>query len=91
MVMVHMRNAPGGFTAWEPLIRRRFQPTIHTRIGAICLFSAGTLLTERGFAVLSHNKLLANVHAKTPLPSWIGTTLVVADAKYREIATNNVR
>ncbi len=58
LIVVHMGNAPGVFISWEPLLRRRFQPTVHTRVGAVCLFSAGTVLTERSFAVLSQTKLL---------------------------------
>jgi hypothetical protein len=68
LVMMHMGNAPGVFTSWEPLILRRFQPTVHTKVGAVCLFSAGNMLTERGFAKLSQIKLLTNSHAKTQGP-----------------------
>jgi hypothetical protein len=85
LVMMHMGNAPGGFTSWEPLIRRRFQPTVHTRVGAVCLFSAGNVLTERGSAILSQTKFLMNLHAKNPLPNWIKETLVIAGSEYAAV------
>ena len=88
LVMIHMGNAPGGFSSWEPLIRRRFQPSVHTRVGAVCLFSAGTLPTERGFVILSQTKVLVNPHASTPLPSWIEKTLIAAGEEFRK---NTVR
>jgi hypothetical protein len=91
LVMVHMGNAPGGFRSWEPIIRRRLHPAQHTRIGGVCLYSAGTLLTERGFAVLSETKFLTNHHAKVPLAPWIEATLLAAGAEYRAIGVQAVK
>jgi hypothetical protein len=68
LIMVDMTNTKTGFKSWEPLIKRRFQPTIQTQVGGVCLFSSGILLTSTGFAVPSQTKLLLNPHATLPLP-----------------------
>jgi hypothetical protein len=94
LVMVQMGNAPGGFKSWEALILRRFQPTVHTRVSAVCLFSAGTILTEAGFVALSQTKVLVNPFASTPVPPWIESVLTAAGAAFRAIAApemTNVR
>jgi hypothetical protein len=90
MLMVHMGNTPGGFRTWEPLIRRRFQPAVHTRVGGVCLFSSGTLLTEAGFAVLSQTKLIANPHARSPLPHWIESTIACYGAEYQSVSAKHL-
>ena len=41
LMMVEMAAAPGAFRSWEAIIRRRFQPAMHTRVGGVVLFSAG--------------------------------------------------
>jgi hypothetical protein len=91
LVMVHMGNAPGGFKSWDPLIRRRFQPAIHTRVGGVCLFSAGTLLVESGIARLSQTKLLLNPHTRTALPPWIEGALVAADRSTKRLCEDDSR
>jgi hypothetical protein len=50
LIMIDMHQAPGGFQAWEPLLRRCFQPTQRTRVGAVCLFQSEVQPTEEGFA-----------------------------------------
>lgn len=75
LIMVNLSSAAGGFTSWEPLIRRRFQPNIHTRVSAICLFESGLKSTGQGMAWIPRTKLLVNPHAKHPLPSWIADNL----------------
>jgi hypothetical protein len=88
LIMVEMTNTKTGFKSWEPLIKRRFQPTIQTRVGGVCLFSSGILLTSTGFAVPSQTKLLLNPHATLPLPSWINTTL---EAGIRRLGAQAIR
>lgn len=63
------------FKVREPLIRRRFQPTIHTRVSAICLFMSGQELTPGGEAWIPETKLIANLDAQHPPPAWIATAL----------------
>jgi hypothetical protein len=75
LIMVDMARAPGGFRTWEPILRRRLQPTMHTRVGGIGLFGSGLLPTPEGEAVLSETKFISNAYARIPLPSWIAETL----------------
>lgn len=71
MIMVEMSGASGGMKAWEPLLRRRFQPTIHTRVSAVCLFTSGHEASPPGEAWIPETKLLLNQYARLPLPEWI--------------------
>jgi hypothetical protein len=87
LIMVEMARAPGGFHSWGPAVRRRFQPAIHTRVGGVCLFSSGLVPTDRGEASLFQTKLIANRHAKIPLPAWIKTTVEAAGEKF-EVSTH---
>jgi hypothetical protein len=82
LIMIDVGSAPGAFRDWEPLIRRRFQPTLNTRVGGVCLFNSGLTLTPGGGACLSQTKLLINPHARVPLPSWVIETIVAAGAEY---------
>ncbi len=75
LVMVQLSRAPGGIVSWEPVLKRRFQPTIHTRVSAVCLFTSGQVPTQDGAALLTEIKLLINPHAQHPLPEWIGNAL----------------
>jgi len=75
LIMVDLARAPGGVTAWEPLLRRRFQPKIHTRISAICLFTAGFESSDGGEVWRSRGKLLLNPHAQRPIARSIATAL----------------
>jgi hypothetical protein len=75
LIMVQMGHAPGGFRTWEPIIRRRLQPNLHTRVSAVCLFASGLHWTEAGEAWIPRTKLITNPHAKHPLPGWIGQEL----------------
>ena len=84
LVMVQMSRVPGGFKTWEPLLLRRFQPTIHTRVGAVCLYSGALLTTSRGEAWLPETKMIANPHGKFPLPSWMSDALREAGAEFEQ-------
>jgi len=88
LVMVHMGKAPGGFKRWPSTIERCFQPAVHTRVGGVCLFSTGLVLTDRGVAVLSETKMLKNPHAtEKPLPAWIDEVIEAAGAEYMATAS----
>jgi hypothetical protein len=84
IVMIDVGNASGAFTAWEPLLLRRFQPTIHTRVSGVCLFAANDVLADKGIATLTQVKLLINPHAAARLPDWIVEALHDVGAGYRE-------
>lgn len=75
LVMVEMSGAPGGIKSWEPLLRRRFQPNLHTRVSAVCLFISGHELTPAGEAWIPHTKLIVNPYAHVRIPAWIGAAL----------------
>lgn len=58
-VVVLLTSHPGGYKEWEPLIRRRLRPSMHTRVSAVVLVEP--LLNEtRGVVIL-------NDHAARPL------------------------
>jgi hypothetical protein len=88
LIMVEMGRASGGFRSWEPTVRRRLQPAMHTRVGGVCLFTSGLVWTEHGEASLFQTKLIANHHAKTALPAWIATSVEVAGEKFGKAVAN---
>jgi hypothetical protein len=71
LIMMQMSRAPGGFTTWAPLLERRLQPNLHTRVSAVSLFTSGLAGTDEGEAWVPHTKLLINRNAKLSLPEWI--------------------
>lgn len=73
LIMIETTQAASAFNAWEALIRRRFQPTLHTRVAGVCLFSQSFVLAEdgSGFASTSPTKMMTNPHAAMPLPPWV--------------------
>ncbi|MDO8431541.1 MAG: hypothetical protein Q7S58_03935 [Candidatus Binatus sp.] len=77
-IMIDVSRAPGGIKSWVPLLRRRLQPQIHTRVGGIGLFTEGFFPTDSGLKWIFETALIANSHAKLPPPEWIG--LAVAEA-----------
>ncbi len=83
LIMVGISRVPSAFKSWEPLLRRRFQPQMHTRVSAVCLFGGGLLLTQTGEAWLPQTKLLLNPHATLPLPAWIDAVLIESGAEFR--------
>jgi hypothetical protein len=86
LIMVEMAHARGGLPSWEPVLRRRLQPSMHTRVGGIILFSSGHHLTSQGYASLFETKFISNPHARIPLPTWIEATCA---AIKHELSTNN--
>jgi hypothetical protein len=80
LIMIDVGSASGAFRARGPLIERRFQPTINTRVSGVCIFSSGVLLGPDGGACPSQTKLLINPHAKVPLPPWVAQTIAAAGA-----------
>jgi hypothetical protein len=71
LIMIFTSGNVGAMKTWRAPIERRFQPTLHTRVSAVCLFSSGLLPTEQGEDWRVQCKLLLNPHATHPLPSWI--------------------
>jgi len=85
LIMVEMLNAPGGFVSWEPVIRRRFQPAIHTRVGGVGLFSLGLVPTPDGEAAPFNTKFIVNRHARIPLPGWVKASLDAAGEQFKAL------
>jgi hypothetical protein len=75
LVMLQTSGAAGAWRKWEPILRRRLQPTMHTRVSAVCLFQGGQVLTERGETIRRETKLIVNPYAALPIPDWFSTTL----------------
>jgi hypothetical protein len=84
LIMFDVSELPTVFQAWQPLIKRRFQPTLNTRVGAVCLFASGLFVqvsgapSDSGVRVqqLTRSRiLLPNPYAAIPIPSWVSKTL----------------
>lgn len=82
LIMMGISRVPGAFKTWEPLLTRRFQPKMHTRVSAVCLFGGALLATPDGEAWLPQTKLIMNRHAALPLPGWIETAVIEAGAEH---------
>jgi len=85
LIMFEVTHSPNALQSWEPLLRDRLQPNMHTRVGAVCLFSAGVRSTDAGLARPSITKVLVNPYARLPLPAWVETTLTEAGAEFRRL------
>ncbi len=71
MVMIQTAGAVGAMKAWRGLIQNRFQPTMHTRVSAVCLFTSSVNAAESGEKWKPECKLILNPYARRPLPGWI--------------------
>jgi len=79
LIMISGPSSESELSVWRPLILRRFQPGIHTRIGGVCLFDGGMVPSgnKTGWEIQAH--LILNRHAASPLPPWIEETVTAAD------------
>jgi len=64
VVVLDVSRVVGGHQEWAPLIQRRFQPSLHTRVSAVVLMQSS--LTANGPAVTG--RVLLNAYAKRPIP-----------------------
>jgi hypothetical protein len=71
LIMIFTSGAVGSMKAWRALIERRLQPNLHTRVSAVCLFSSGHRVSEHDDDWSVECKLIPNLHARYPLPTWI--------------------
>jgi len=71
LIMVDASGEPAAFTSWGPILARRFQPRIHTRVGGMCLFAPHLLPVENNLLWVLKVQLRVNPHAKLALPEWI--------------------
>ena len=63
VVFLNISKVLGGITEWSPLIQRRLQPSINTRISGVMLFQS--VLYRDGPVLEGH--LIINRYAKNPL------------------------
>ena len=75
LIMMDMSAARSGMRAWVPLLGRRLQPNLHTRVGGLCLFTKGIEPGHSSLQLLFEIATIANPHTPQPLPSWIWETL----------------
>jgi hypothetical protein len=77
--MISEPSSESELSVWRPLILRRFQSAIHTRICGVCLFDGGMVPsgTTTGWEIQAH--LILNPHAASPLPFWIEEIVIGAD------------
>jgi hypothetical protein len=83
IVMVNVNRQPSAFESWSERVPERFTAGQHTRVAAVVLFMHSTTATANGLVWIPFVKLIANPHARIPLPSWITDTVdgIRADAR----------
>jgi hypothetical protein len=87
LIMAGVRRATGAMKTWEPLLQRRFQPAMHTRVAGVCLWEGAQFTTSKGEDQLFEPKLILNPHARFPLPGWIGDTLAEIGDEFKRITS----
>ncbi len=85
--MAGVGRATGAMKTWEPLLQRRFQPAMHTRVGGVCLWQGGLFTTPKGEDQLFETKLIVNPHARLLLPGWIGNVLAEIGDEFKRITS----
>ena len=75
LVMLGLSSTLAPFRTWRPLLLRRLQPNLHTRVSAICLFHSGIETTANGQDVVTHMALIENAYALHQLPAWVIASL----------------
>jgi len=71
VIMVSMDDVVSSAGAWEQIVTRRYQPRLHTRVSATCLFASAVIPGEGGMEAPIANKTIPNPHAQLPLPPWL--------------------
>jgi hypothetical protein len=71
LIVMNLTSTPGAFARWDPLITRRFQPSIHTRVGAVALLRSGYVSGDQGERVELESKVIVNPFARLQLPTWM--------------------
>ncbi len=81
LVMIDLSQASGGMRTWRPLLQRRLQPNLHTRVGGICLFESHLRPSPAGESWQVATKLLENQHAKIQPPPWLLSQLKLHESQ----------
>lgn len=79
LIMISGPSSEKELDVWGPLVRRRLQPNIHTRVGGVCLFDGGMVPAGNGSDWQIQAHLIVNSHAKSALPPWIGETIIAVN------------
>jgi hypothetical protein len=79
LIMISGPSSEKELEVWGPIVRRRFQPNIHTRVGGVCLFDGGMVPAGNGADWQIQAHLIVNPHAKSALPSWIAQAIIVTN------------
>jgi len=85
--MIEGPTSANELKVWIPLIQRRFQPQIHTRVSGVCLFEGGMVPVANRYNWLVQAKLITNCHAKAPLPDWIRAAVESARESFGHAAS----
>ena len=75
LVVIDVSEASGGMRTWRPILERRLQPNIHTRVSGVCLFRTIFYPTDEGESWRIETKLLVNRNATMNLPLWLISNL----------------
>lgn len=73
VIMIEGTSLHGSIADWTKLLRRRLQPNINTRIGALCIFTHDIAITTDplGLRMDTSAVMVDNPHARFPVPSWV--------------------
>lgn len=77
VLAINASAIPGAIADWIPLIERCFQPTQNRRVGAVALFSAGTIITDCSVRRLW--KVITNPLARQPVPADLVEKIRIVD------------
>jgi len=78
LVMISGPASANELNVWTPLIQRRLQPRIHTRVSGVCLFEGAMRPIANRYDWLVQANLVVNPYAKVALPSWVQTAVTIA-------------
>ncbi len=84
--MVDVTGERSAFGSWGPILSHRFQPNIHTRVGALCLYATSLLPIGAGLVWVPQVRVYPNPHAKLPMLNWIEEVLAEATAIFKMVA-----
>jgi len=71
LIMVDASGEPTAFASWAPIVKRRFQPNVHTRVSGLCLFAPQLLPLGDQLLWIPQVRLHINPYARLALPQWM--------------------
>lgn len=79
LIMICAPTSRNELRVWSELIQRRFQPSMHTRVGCVCLFEGEMMPVENRYSWAIRAQMVINPYAQVPLPTWIQDTVASAN------------